>query len=76
MQHFNDNVLNVLKSTKKMIDSSKTESIKKDLIKLAIKESVYFCRINKFKDVSELSKPMIEALEDDIWVRFEKYGAF
>jgi hypothetical protein len=75
MQHFNDNILNILKSTNRMILASK-QSIKKDLRNIATRETLRFCRINGYDDISKASPAMVEALEDSIWCAFDSYGAF
>ena len=76
MQHFNDNVLNTLKNTKKLIELSRSVEVKKDLTKIAMNESFRFCRVNNYKSVSDISDAMLSHLEDSIWCSFESYGAF
>ncbi len=74
MSHFNDNVLNILKSTKKLIDRTTSQKAKKDMKNIAFKASKRFCNECKVKNVNELSEAVINALEEDIWCSFEVYG--
>lgn len=74
MQHFNDNVLNTLKNTRKLIDSVKSQRAKKDMRNIAFKAAKRFCNNDGKSCVSKLSPASIEALEDEIWCLLEVYG--
>lgn len=74
VQHFNDNVLNTLKNTRKLIDSVSSQKTKKDMRNIALKTAKRFCNDEGKSCVSKLSPVLIEVLEDEIWCSLEAYG--